>query len=139
MEDFTSLEDLPYKSLVCIEKKHWVVYLKADGDSAVVMDSKICNEPKRIPISTLQGQKIIKPTDIKIDYSRLESLLRDLNPNPYEILDILKRREFSNKIAECIWRIEEISFTEHDYNRFVKQAKSTLEKLDKEHYKNTYL
>lgn len=138
MEDFTSLEDLPYKSLVCIEKKHWVVYLKADGDSAVVMDSKICNEPKRIPISTLQGQKIIKPTDIEIDYNRLVSLLDGLNPNPYEILDIVKRQEFSQKITECICKIDQISFTEHDYNRFVKQAKSTLEKLDKSHYKYTH-
>lgn len=135
VEDFTSLEDLPYKSLLCIENKHWVVYLGADGDYAIALDSLICDGYNKIPVSALKGQKIIKPKDIEIDYRMLESLLCDLNPNPYEILDIVKRREFSHKIAECIWRLEEISFTEHDYNRFVKQAKSALEKLDKEHYK----
>ncbi|WP_191013932.1 hypothetical protein [Treponema zioleckii] len=134
-EDFTSLEDLPYKSLLCIENKHWVVYLGADGDSAIVLDSKIFDGYNRIPVSALRGQKIIKPKDIKIDSYGLEDLLCDLAPNPYEILDILKRREFSKKIAECIWRLEQISFTEKDYNRFVSQAKSALEKLDKPHYK----
>ena len=108
---------------------------KTLGEKSAEADSLICDGYNKIPVSALKGQKIIKPKDIEIDYRMLESLLCDLNPNPYEILDIVKRREFSHKIAECIWRLEEISFTEHDYNRFVKQAKSALEKLDKEHYK----
>lgn len=135
-EDFTSLENLPYKSLLCVGNMHWVVYLGADGDGAIVLDSMICDGYNRIPVSDLRGQKIIKPKNIKIDYLRLEGLLCQMNPDPFEILDILKRREFSRKIAECIWRVEQISFTEHDYNRLVGEAKSVLEKLDRPHYRH---
>lgn len=39
------------------------------------------------------------------------------------------------KMAELIKRLDHISFTEHDYNKFIKQSKFFLESLDKEHYR----
>jgi len=55
--------------------------------------------------------------------------------NPKEMLDSMRRREFSEKMAELIKRLDHISFTEHDYNKFIKQSKFFLESLDKEHYR----
>ena len=140
-EDFTSLEDLPYKSLICIENKRWVVYLKADGDNAIVLDSKICDGHSRIPVSALKGQKIIKPENIEfnVDFTMADFTPDDFDNNPEYMLHNFRRDEFSKKIAECICKVDQISFTEHDYNRLVRQAKSALEKLDKEHYRYTSL
>ena len=138
-EEFTTLDDLPCKSLICMENNHWVVYLKTDGDCVETLDSRIWDSCGRVPVSALCGKRIIKPKDIKINDRRVRNLLSEMSQNPYDILEILSRREFSQKITECIGRLDQISFTEHDYNRFVGQAKSCLEKLDKEHYKYTCL
>ena len=136
MEDFTSVGDLPYKSLVCIENKRWVVYLKADGDNLIVLDSKVCDRHTRIPVSALKGQKIIKPENIEF---KTGFTLDDFDTNPEYMFDNFRREEFSKKITECIWKVEQISFTEHDYNRLVQKAKSFLEKLDKEHFRYSFI
>ena len=138
-EDFASLDGLPTRTLLCVENKRWVVYLKADGDYAVSLDSKICDSCSRIHVSALRGQKIIKPDGIQIDSRATNNFLFDVSSDPCKALDVLSRREFSEKISECIGKLDQISFTEHDYNRFVSQAKSFLEKLDKEHYKSPCL
>ena len=138
-EDFASLDGLPERTLLCVENRRWVVYLKADGDFAVTLDSKIYDSCGRIHVSALMGQKIIRPDGIQIDSRVTDNLLFDISTDPCETLDVLSRREFSQKITECIGKLEQISFTEHDYRRFVRQAKSSLEKLDKEHYKSPCL
>ncbi|MCR5125678.1 MAG: hypothetical protein K6B43_10880 [Treponema sp.] len=134
-ETFTSLEDLPYKSLLCIKDKHWVVYLGAyDEDSIIALDSELHDGYNRIPITELTGQKIIKPKNIYCDEEVIETI-RTFDYSPRDMLDSLRRREFSVKMAELIKRLDSISFAEHDYNKYIKQSRSFLESLDKEHYR----
>lgn len=135
VEDFSSVEDLPFKSLVCEDGKHWVVHLGTKDGYAILLDSRICDGFVHLPISELCGCKIIKRKNIKIDSERLWILLSDFEKNPAQMLHNLRRQEFSRKITKLICMIDEINFTERDYNRFVKLGKSFLEKLDKEHHK----
>ncbi len=134
-ETFTSLDDLPYKSLICWRGNHWVVYLGAfDKDSVIVIDPKIHDGFNRIAAADLEGARIIKPENIHCD-AKIQNIFFDFCSNPREMLDSLRRREFSEKMAELIKRLDHISFTEHDYNKFIKQSKFFLESLDKEHYR----
>lgn len=134
-ETFATLEDLPYKTLLCIKGCHWVVYLGAyDEDSIIVLDPKIHDGYNRIPITELTGQKIIKPKNVYCD-ARIQDIFSFFSSNPRDMLDSLRRREFSVKMAEIIKRLDEISFTEHDYNRYLKLSRGFLESLDKEHYR----
>lgn len=118
VEDFTTLEDLPYKSLLCIENMHWVVYLGVDGDSVMALDSLICNGYNRIPISKLLGQKIIKPGNIEVS-QKVYDMLLEFYVNPKEMIRNLRREEFSRKIAECIWRLKQINYAKPDYTCLV--------------------
>lgn len=133
-EDFTSIDDLPQKSLVRLGKNHWVVFLEKRGENAIVVDAKLYDSYNKIPLSELNGLKIIKPKNIEIDSKELW-MLHDSIVSPWEELHICDSTKFTRKITECIARIDQISFTEHDYNNFVKKAKSFLERLGKEHYK----
>ena len=88
----------------------------------------------RIAVSDLEEARIIKPENIHCD-AKIQNIFFDFCSNPKEMLDSLRRREFSEKMAELIKRLDHISFTEHDYNKFIKQSKFFLESLDKEHYR----
>ncbi|MBR1715791.1 MAG: hypothetical protein IJ717_12725 [Treponema sp.] len=88
----------------------------------------------RIAVSDLEEARIIKPENIHCD-AKIQNIFFDFCSNPREMLDSLRRREFSEKMAELIKRLDHISFTEHDYNKFIKQSKFFLESLDKEHYR----
>ncbi|MBQ8678899.1 MAG: hypothetical protein IJ673_06170 [Treponema sp.] len=88
----------------------------------------------RIAVSDLEGARIIKPENIHCD-AKIQNIFFDFCSNPKEMLDSLRRREFYAKMAELIKRLDHISFTEHDYNKFIKQSKFFLESLDKEHYR----
>lgn len=137
VEDFNGIEDLPCKSLICEDGKHWVVYIGTDGnDSILVVDSRVADGFVRIPIEKLKDWKIIKPKNIQIDSKRLEFMLNEFEANPKEMLHNLRKQEFANKITQLIARVEMINFTEHDYNRYVKQSQDFLDKLGKEHYKD---
>ena len=103
-------------------------------DSVIVIDPKIHDGFNRIAVSDLEGARIIKPENIHCD-AKIQNIFFDFCSNPREMLDSLRRREFSEKMAELIKRLDHISFTEHDYNKFIKQSKFFLESLDKEHYR----
>lgn len=136
VENFSSLDELPYKSLICENGEHWVVYLgKNDDDSIVALDSRYFDGYVSIPISSLKGWKIIKPQNIRIDSKRLEFMLSEFDANPKEMIHNLRKQEFSRKMADLIARLDMINFSEHDYNRLIEKSKSFLERLHKEHYK----
>ncbi len=136
-EDFSTLDSLPFKSLLCIENRHWVVYMGAlDEETTVVLDSKKVDGYMKVPVSALTGQKIIKPKSIKVDACEIDRLLMDFYPNHRAMLENLRRREFSFKMAEIFKRLDYISFTEHDYNALIKKGKSLLKRLDEEHFRD---
>jgi len=137
VEDFTSIDDLQYKDLVCENGTHWIVYLGKSkyNESAYFLDSSEPKKLENIAISELQNWKIIRHKNIFLDVNYINSLISDFDDNPIEMLKNLRRREFSQKMMELITRLDLINFTVHDYNKYVKQSKSFLEKLDKEHYR----
>ena len=96
IEDFATTEDLPCKSLLCLKNKHWVVYLSSDGNSATVLDSRTYSSYNKIPLSSLQGQKIIRPENIEIS-SKLDWLPFDLDEYTKDPLLNSKHKEFSKK------------------------------------------
>lgn len=134
-EDFSSADDLPFKSLICEEKIHWSVYLGMEGEDAIVIDSRISDGYRRIPLSVLRECKIVRKKNIRLDSEWIWNLLSDFEENPAQMLHNLRRTEFSRKITELICRLDAINFTERDYNRFVRMSRGFLERLDREHYR----
>lgn len=133
-QDFTSLEDLPCNAIIGIEK-HWVVYIGEKDGFAIVIDSRNPEGYVRIPEKELKGSKVILPKNIHIAQETISWIVDDFDLDSKETLRLLRRREFSPKMGYLIARLDQICFTQKDYNKFVKQSKSLLEKLDKEHYR----
>ena len=138
VEKFTDLDDLPYKSLLCIEKKHWVVYLGMKGEDAVVLDSNICDGFMKLPIDELKECAIIKPKSVKTDDKAIHNIMMDFELNEKKTLEDLRRREFSKKFARLIERLEEINISEKDYNTYIKRSQNFLDKLKKDHHRYEY-
>lgn len=138
VEKFTDLDDLPYKSLLCIEKKHWVVYLGMKGEDAVVLDPNICDGFMKLPIDELKECAIIKPKSVKTDDKAIHNIMMDFELNEKKTLEDLRRREFSKKFARLIERLEEINFSEKDYNTYIKRSQNFLDKLKKDHHRYEY-
>lgn len=137
VEDFTTIDNLEYEDLVCEDGTHWIVYLGKSkfSDIAYFIDSSEPNKLETIAVSKLKNWKIIHRKNIFLDINYINSLISDFDDNPIKMLKNLRRREFSKKMSQLIKRLDMINFTEHDYNKYIKQSKSFLERLDKEHYK----